>query len=164
MFRTLPLVVCALLLAACTSAPRAAAPTPTAAPKPAATVAPEPTAAPKPTAVPPPTVAPKPTAVPKPTVVPTTAAAKGPDYVAMRGKLLTPLGGLIVSVRTKSETRARHLADFNTAAVPILDAIKADMSVNANRLNSVIVNTRDAAARGDLATLERQRDELLLVR
>lgn len=114
---------------------------------PAAPTPPPPTAAPAPT---------KPAAAPSPTA--------GVDYVALRTSLMSPLGGLIVATRDDSATRASQLAAFNAAAEKVDAAIKSDMSVNANRLHSVIVNTRDAAIRGDVATLERQRAELLMVR
>lgn len=113
-------------------------------------------AAPTPTALPPTPVPAKPTAAPTNT--------PGADYVALRTALLTPLGGLIVATRDQSATRAAQLAAFNSAAETVDRAIAGDMSVNANRLHSAIVNTRDAAARGDVASLETQRVELMAVR
>lgn len=82
----------------------------------------------------------------------------------MKSALLPSLGGLIVAVRDKSNTAPRHLAEFNAAADKILPVIERDMSINANRLHSVIVNTREAATRADLASLESQRRTLLEIR
>lgn len=169
------------------AAPQQASPetgaAPTQAPKPtdrpAPTQAPMPTDRPAPTAAPEPTTAPTAipivaTEVPAPTTVPTppTVVAPAtevsqepvrPDYVKLRQELILPLGALIVATRNKSPTAAQHLADFNVVAERVLPAIATDMSVNANRLHSVIVNVRDAAARKDLATLERERISLLEV-
>lgn len=99
-------------------------------------------------------------APPKPTPAPTAI-----NYGALRASLLAPLQSLIVAVRSNDAANsARFLRDFNAAADTVLPTIAQDMSPNANRLHSVIVNTRDAAARKDVATLERQRLELLDVR
>ncbi len=119
-----------------------------------------------PAVTPQPTPLPKPTAVPA-TVVPTAEAPKptaGTNYVQLRGELLVPLGALIVTLRAKSGREAMHLAAFNEVAARVEPAIAGDMSINANRLHSSIVNTRDAAARKDLEELERIRLNLLDVR
>lgn len=87
------------------------------------------------------------------------------NYGALRGQLLAPLGALIVATRERNEAGiARQLYAFEAAADRVLPAIEGDMSINANRLHSVIVNTREAAARRDLASLEGQRRWLLEVR
>lgn len=117
-------------------------------------------AAPSQTAV---AVRPAPTAVPAPTAAPP-APTTGPNYGKYRQDLLLPLGALIVATRNKSELTSKHLADFNAVADQVLPAIAGDMSVNANKLHSVITNVRDAAARKDLETLERERASLIGVR
>lgn len=167
------LVLLGLLLTACSSAPG-----PSAAPTAAATNVPTtgptaaqtsvPTLAPSVVATPLP--APTAVATSAPTVtaplVPTTAAKAPPatDYVKLRQDLMTPLGVLIVAVREKSPTADERLAAFNEAAGRVEPAIQGDLSINANRLHSAIVNVRGAAARKDLATLERERAGLLEVR
>ena len=82
----------------------------------------------------------------------------------MARRLTRPLSALIVSVRDRSPTQAARLVEFNEAAEPVLAAIKGDTSVEANRLHSAVVNVREAALRGDVATLERERLTLLDVR
>lgn len=114
---------------------------------------------------PPAPTAPPPTATPAP--IPTKPAPSptaGADYVALRTALLTPLGGLIVATRDNSPTRPQQRAAFDAAAQTVEATISGDTSVNANRLHSAIANARDAAARGDLAALERVRADLLMVR
>lgn len=105
------------------------------------------------------------TAVPAPTITatlaPTVAPPPAPDYRKMGQDLLVPLGGLIVATRDKSPQRVRFLAEFNVAADRALPAIARDLSVPANILHSVIANVRDAAAHGDLGTLERERLNLI---
>lgn len=109
------------------------------------------------------TVTGAPTAAPAPPPA-ATATAAGVDYLALRTALLTPLGGLIVATRENSPARAGQRAAFDAAADRVGAAIQGDTSVNANRLHSAIVNAREAAARGDLAALERVRADLLMVR
>ena len=87
-----------------------------------------------------------------------------PDYAQLRQDLVLPLGALIVATRGNSPNIPRHLSDFNAAAERVELVIATDMWVNANRLHSANVNVRDAAARKDLATLERERLGLLDVR
>lgn len=118
-----------------------------------------------PSATPPPATSPPvlaPTPVP-PTPAPPTATP-APDYAAMRQALLTPLGALIVSLRAGSDTLPAQSAAFESAAATVEPLIAEDLSANANRLHAVIGNTREALASRDLATLERQRLELLQVR
>lgn len=105
-----------------------------------------------------------PTRAPAPTATTAPSPTAGADYAALRTALLTPLGGLIVATRDNSPTRAQQRAAFEAAAVQVDAAIAGDTSVNANRLHAAIVNTRDAAERGDLAALERVRADLLMVR
>ena len=105
-----------------------------------------------------------PTAVPTPPARPAPSPTAGVDYVALRTALLTPLGGLIVATRENSPARAQQRAAFDAAAQTVEAAIQGDTSTNANRLHSAVVNTREAAARGDVAALERVRADLLMVR
>jgi hypothetical protein len=141
------LALLALLVVGCTPA----TPAPTSKPAAAAPATAAPTVAPSPA----------PTAEPAAKPVEKPAAT---NYVALRQQLLTPLGAMIVSARDNSPNFPGHLAAFNTAAEQVLPAIQGDMSTNANRLNSAIVNTREAAGRKDVATLERIRVQLLEVR
>lgn len=104
-------------------------------------------------------------ATPAPTREKPTPAPTAVNYTALRMSLLVPLQSLIVAVRSNDAANsARFLADFNTAADTVLPAIAQDMSPNANRLHSVIVNTREAAAQKDVTVLEAQRRTLLDVR
>lgn len=137
MFRGCLLFVLGLFVVACSSAP------PSATPKAAAVPTPVPTIAPKP----------GPTATPA-----------GPDYAKLKWELITPLSVLIVATRDKSPRVEQRLAEFNAAAERVEPAIAGDMSFNANRLHSSIVNVRDAVARKDLATLERERQDLIELR
>ena len=78
----------------------------------------------------------------------------------MRTRLLTPLGALIIAVRSNDRTQAAsHLADFNTVANDILPKIDKDVSKPANALHSAITNVRTHP--GDVAALEEDRRQLL---
>src|SRR5947209_11534218 len=93
-------------------------------------------------AAPPPVVpTPAPTVAPTfaPTVAPTrqttgSSVAKKVDYKALTQPLLLPLGALIVAVRANTPTTTYWLAQFNTAADGVLQAIDGDESTNANSL------------------------------
>jgi len=171
MKRLLALSLTAGLLVGCAApvptptSPPSAMPAPVARPTTAVNVtvaSPVPLAAATMAPTPPPAAAAKPA---QPTA-PTAAAAvttPSPDYMALRMSLLTPLGGLIVATREKSPQTPAFRAQFNTAGEKVLEAIKGDMSVNGNRLHSAVINTQEAASRGDLAELERQRLELLKI-
>lgn len=126
---------------------------------------------PAPTTVREPTASPIAISMAAPTVVPTVAPTAeamrptaGPDYGKLKTELITPLGVLIVATRENSPRIDQRLAEFNAAAERVEPLIAGDMSVNANRLHSSIVNVRDAAARRDLATLERERQSLIELR
>ncbi len=160
MTRWILAVVC-LLSVACgsdTPAARDAAPTRTAVP--ISTAAP--------TALIPTPIAPPPTSTVSPTrtAVPiSTAAPTAINYTALRTGLLTPLSALIIATRANNtQQMAQHFNNFTVEAEKVLPVIKSDMSTNANRLNSAIVNTRDAYARKDVAALESVRLQLLEVR
>lgn len=138
MWRVGSLLLVAVVLSAACQAP------PASPPKPAATVAP-PTAA--------------------PTIAPAPAPTRAPDYGALRGKLLPPLGALIAATRSRdSGNAAQFLREFNAGGDEVLAAINGDLSVNGNRLHSVVTNVREAATRGDADTMERMRLLLLDVR
>ena len=103
--------------------------------------------------------APAPTRAPAP---PT--ATPRPDYGALAGRLVEPLGPLIDAVRERSPTVLARRAAFDQAAEPVLVAIQGDVSVEANRLRRAIITIRDATGRGDAVALERERQLLLGVR
>jgi hypothetical protein len=83
------------------------------------------------------------------------------NYVALSQQLAAPLGALIVALRDNSPTAPQYLASFNRAADQVSPAIARDVSIDANRLRSAIINVREAAERRDIATLERIRLQLL---
>jgi hypothetical protein len=104
-----------------------------------------------------------PTAVATPRPAPTErppTATPAPDYRALREKILSPLGALIVTVREgKREDAAGWLAKFNQGADEILPVIERDLSKEGNALHSAIVNVR--AHPSDLQALEEVRLHLL---
>lgn len=94
-----------------------------------------------------------------------TAAPTAVNYRALRAGVLSALGALIIATREKdTQQMAQHFNNFNVEAEKVLPVIKSDMSTDANRLNSAIVNTREAYSRKDVAALERARLQLLEIR
>jgi hypothetical protein len=91
---------------------------------------------------------------------PPAVTAPTPNYRAMRVRLLTPLGALIVALRGNDRTQAAaHLADFNQVADTILPSVAQDTSKEANALHSAITNVRSHP--GDVSALENDRRALL---
>jgi hypothetical protein len=83
------------------------------------------------------------------------------DYKAITQPLLLPLGALIVAVRGNTPTTAYWLAQFNTAAEGVLQAIDGDESGKANTLRTGIANIR--AMPNNLQVLEDTRSTLLSI-
>lgn len=79
----------------------------------------------------------------------------------MRTELLTPLAAYIVATRDRSASAANWRSQFNAAADNVLPKIERDVSTNGNVLHSVITNVKEAMARDDLATIERERTRLI---
>jgi hypothetical protein len=110
-----------------------------------------------------PVVAPAQTGAPRPTapatIVPTATTVRL-DYVGLRTRLLTPLGGLIVAMR--GDTGVQYQVDaFEKVAHEIDPLIASDLSINGNRLHSAISNTRHAISTKDVSELESVRRLLL---
>lgn len=105
---------------------------------------------------------PRPTAAPAATAKPAPTATPQPDYRAMRQALLTPLGGLIVAMRDRSDLTF-HINAFEQAARDVEPKIANDLSKNGNLLHSAIFNTRHGIETKNLQELEGVRRTLLEV-